>query len=68
MRRKADVGPTLGSREVMDPYSANSNGMIHALLSLTKAQRIFGASSGRGSWGITLGRSRTLAQYSTSFL
>jgi hypothetical protein len=52
----------------MDPYSANSNGMIHALLSLTKAQRIFGASSGRGSWGITLGRSRTLAQYSTSFL
>jgi hypothetical protein len=36
MRRKADVGPTLGSRDVTDPYSASFVGMIHELWPIAK--------------------------------
>ncbi len=42
MRRKADVGPTLRSNGVTDPYSASFYEMIHELRSLTKPIDRFG--------------------------
>jgi hypothetical protein len=36
MRRKADVGPTLGSRDVTDPYSTSFVELIDETRSLTK--------------------------------
>jgi hypothetical protein len=37
MRRKADVGPTLGSRDVTDPYSAIFVEFIHELAAAHKS-------------------------------